>query len=195
MNHIYTTPAFIIKSASSGEANKIYFLLTKDLGFIKATAQAVRLGKSKLKGHLQDFYFIDISVVKGRDIWRITNAETISQKPFVKNIKKLSVVKNIFSLLMRLIHGEEKNEHLFECIESFYNYISENNELSDKNLKNLEAIVVLRILYHLGYFKESFDLSDFAEGNTLSLEILNSFESKRNLAITEINQALKETHL
>ncbi len=194
MNHIYTTKAIIIRSLPAGEANKIYFLLTKDLGFIKASAQSVRMDKSKLKGHLQDFCIASVSVVKGRDIWRITSVETISQKPFAKNTKKLSVAKNIFSMLLRLLHGEEKNEGLFDCIESFYNFLSE-NELNDANLKNLEAIAVLRILYHLGYFKKSFDLADFAENNNLSPEILNSFENKRRVAISEINEALKETHL
>ena len=194
MNHIYTTEAIIIKSLPSGEANKTYFLFTKNLGFIKATAQGVRKDKSKLKGHLQDLTFLNISLVKGREVWRIVSVEAISQRLFLKDFEKLGVVKNIFSLLLRLIHGEEKNEALFDCVLSFYNFISENDLTSD-NMKNLETIVVLRILYTLGYFKKSFDLSDFAEGSSLSLELFDLFKTKRKLAITEINAALKETHL
>lgn len=194
MNHIYTTKAIIIKNIPSGEANKFYFLFTKDLGFIKAIAQAVRKDKSKLKGHLQDLSLANISLVKGKEIWRIVSAEAISQELFLKNFEKLLIVKNIFSLLLRLIHGEEKNEPLFDCIESFYNFISYNN-LTEDNLKNLETIIVLRILYYLGYFKKSFELSNFAESRDLNLELFNSFKNKRKLAIAEINTALNETHL
>ena len=162
MNHIYTTKAFIIKSLPIGEANKLYFLLTKDLGFIKATAQAVSSHKSKLKGHLEDFCMVKISVVKGREIWRITNVETEIQKPFSRNADKFSIVKDIFSLLLRLLHGEEKNEQLFNYAESFYEFLSK-NDLSKNNLKNLEVLMVLRILYSLGYLKTIPDFFVFVD--------------------------------
>ena len=88
MHHIYTTEAIIIKSISMGEANRIYFLLTRDLGFIKATAQGVRLAKSKLKGHLLTFSLVKISVVKGKDLWRITSAESIVQNGVIRDHSK-----------------------------------------------------------------------------------------------------------
>ena len=53
-HHVYTTPAYLIESTPSGEANKSYLLFTKDLGMIRATAQGVRLLKSKLRYSLQD---------------------------------------------------------------------------------------------------------------------------------------------
>jgi len=194
MHHIYTTKAIIIKSVSIGEANKYYFLLTQDLGFIRASAQSVRLEKSKLKGHLQDFCFIEVSLVKGKDIWRIIGVETIQSGYFINNINKLVAIKNIFSLLLRLLHGEEKNELLFNSIKSFYDFLLK-DELSQNNIKNLETITVLRILYHLGYFKKSFDLSDYVMDDKLSIEILDLFESKNKIAILDINNALNETHL
>jgi len=194
MHHIYTTKAIIIKSVSIGEANKYYFLLTQDLGFIRASAQGVRLDKSKLKGHLQDFCLISVSLVKGKDIWRITGAETLERGDFLKNINKLIAIKNIFSLLTRLLHGEEKNEPLFRSIESSYNYLIK-NELSLENIKNLETITVLRILYYLGYFKKTFDLLDFVKNDELSLNILDLFNDKKKMAILDINNALNETHL
>ena len=194
MHHIYTTKAIIIKSFPIGEANKYYFLLTEDLGFVKASAQSVRADKSKLKGHLQDFCFVSISLVKGKDIWRITSVETIEHGDFINDINKLIAIKNIFSLLMRLLHGEEKNEPLFYSVESFYNFLLK-NKLSLENIKNLETITVLRILYHLGYFKKSFDLSDFVKDYELSVKTLDFFDDKKKMAILDINNALNETHL
>jgi DNA repair protein RecO len=194
MHHIYTTKAIIIKSASIGEANKYYFMFTQDLGFLRASAQGVRLDKSKLKGHLQDYCEVMISLVKGKDVWRITGVETIQRGDFLKEINKLIAIKNIFSLLLRLLHGEEKNEPLFRSIESFYNFVLK-NKLSQENIKNLETITVLRVLYHLGYFKKSFDLFDLVADDELSIDTLNLFNNKKNLAILDINNALNETHL
>jgi DNA repair protein RecO (recombination protein O) len=194
MHHIYTTKAIIIKSVPIGEANKYYFLLTESLGFIRASAQGVRLDKSKLKGHLQDFCLIEISLVKGRDIWRIISVETIAQGDFLKNTNKLIALKNVFNLLLRLLHGEEKNEQLFYSVECFYNFLSD-NELSQENIKNLETITVLRILYHLGYMKITSDFSDFLKNDELSFSTLDSFDSIRKQAVANINDSLNETHL
>jgi DNA repair protein RecO len=194
MHHIYTTEAFIIKSFSLGEANKGYFLFTKDLGLVKATAQSVRLQKSKLRGHLNPFSLINISLVKGREIWRITNVETVLYNPFSKDIKKIGTIKNIFSLLARLVHGEEKNENLFNVLKSFFIYLS-NNEVLDENLKNLEVLTALRILFNLGYFKRGIAKSGFEESDVLSYEIIESLSLKRREYIGQINDILKETHL
>ena len=194
MHHIYTTKAIIIRSIPIGEANKYYFLLTQNLGFIRATAQGVRLDKSKLKGHLQDFCFVEISLVKGKDIWRITSVQTIEAGYFIKNTNKLIAIKNVFNLLTRLLHGEEKNEALFASIESFYNFLLK-NDLNLENIKNLETITVLRILYHLGYFKKTFELSNFVKNHDASLGLLDIFKKNRQIAILDINDALNETHL
>lgn len=194
MHNIYTTKAIIIKSIPIGEANKLYFLLTKDLGFIKATAQGIRLAKSKLKSSLQDFYCVNISLVKGKEIWRITSVENTRQIKLIGNIDKISIIKNIFSLLLRLIHGEEKNEKLFECLEEFYQFIFDNN-LELDNLKDLETLTVLRILYNLGYFKNSEKFVEYCDDLKITEDKIKNFHLMRNEAILEINRSLKETHL
>ncbi|MDD4803960.1 MAG: recombination protein O N-terminal domain-containing protein [Candidatus Pacebacteria bacterium] len=194
MHNIYTTKAIIIKSISVGEANKLYLLLTKDLGFIKATAQGVRLVKSKLRYSLQDFYCVNISLVRGKEIWRITSVQNTRQIKIIGNLKKISVIKDIFALLLRLIHGEEKNEKLFECIETFYNFIFDNS-LNEEELKDLETLVVLRILYNLGYFKKIEKFISYCDSSNISLLMLRDFNNIRKQAILEINLSLKETHL
>ncbi len=191
-NHIYTTKAIILKSSNVGEANKLYFLLTKDFGLIFASAQGIRLEKSKLKGHLQDFNISNVSLVKGRDFWRIVSADRERGPEFLNNQNKTFIVKNVFSLLLRLIQGEEKNEEIFNYIEEFYEFICK-SEVSDINLKNLETMAVLKVLHSLGYFKKNF--SDYLNDEKISEENLNSFESKRKSAIIEINLALKHTQL
>lgn len=194
MHHIYTTKAIIIKSVPTGEANRFYFLLTKDLGFIKASAQGVRLLKSKLKGHLQAFSIVNVSVVKGKEIWRITSSEVVENESLIKKPDKLFIAKNIFALLLRMLHGEEKNEPLFECVDNFYNFLLKNN-LDKEQLKNIEIITVLRIIHHLGYFKNTFPLSVFARENELSFEILKDFSGNSKEAVREINLMLSETQL
>ena len=54
---------------------------------------------------------------------------------------------------------------------------------------------MLRILYHLGYLKESSRDSPFVADNALSTEILAAAQEKRKQAIYEINEALHHTNL
>ncbi|MFA6430676.1 MAG: recombination protein O N-terminal domain-containing protein [Candidatus Paceibacterota bacterium] len=194
MHHIYTTEAILIKSVPIGEANRLYFLLTKDLGLIKATAQSVRSPKSKLNGHLQVFCLVKISVVKGKDIWRITSVESILQNGLIRHAGKLSVLHNISKLFLRLVHGEEKNEELFECIKSAY-IICRDADLSHEELRLAEVLTVLRMMHFLGYIKKTEGLSAFSEKVNLTPEILENFSKNKKQAILEINNALKETHL
>jgi hypothetical protein len=133
-------------------------------------------------------------LVKGKSIWRITSVETIEPGNFMSDMNKLSAIKNIFSLLLRLLHGEEKNEQLFLSAESFYNFLL-NNKLSLEDIKNLETITVLRILYYLGYFQKTFELSDYVKDSELSIDMLNLFNNKRGKAVLDINKALNETNL
>ena len=100
MHHIYTTKAIIIRSIPIGEANKYYFLLTEDLGFIRATAQGVRLDKSKLKGHLQDFCFVEISLVKGKQ-----KATQIDTHPTLKGRGFLDRGRNLPTDALSCIRG------------------------------------------------------------------------------------------
>lgn len=194
MHNIYTTKAIIIKSISIGEANKLYFLFTEDFGLIKATAQGIRLVKSKLKGHLQDFYLSKVSFVKGKELWRITSSEVIFQNNFIKDKNKIYIIKNIFYILLRLIHGEEKSQNLYDCIEKLYLFLL-NNNITDENTRNIESIIVLRILNNLGYLKKTELFSDFCNNNEIDFEILKNFSQIRAKAILEINSTLKETHL
>ncbi len=150
--------------------------------------------KSKLKGHLQDLNISNVSLVKGRDFWRIVSVESESRPNFLKDQDKMNIIKNIFSLLLRLINGEEKNEALFEVIEKFYQFLLE-QDIKEGDFKNLESLTVLRVLYNLGYFKEHSELREFAENENLSLELLQKFDLKRKIAIVEINSALKHTQL
>ncbi len=194
MHHIYTTDAIIVKSLPRGEANRMYFLLTKDLGFIRAIAQGVRLGKSKLKGHLEELSLISLSVVKGKEFWRITSAEARSQFDLLALPDKRAVMQNILSLLLRLVHGEEKNEALFSCIVDFAAFLSQ-HDLHGDELKSLETLTVLRILSVLGYFKSSAAYLPFSGDTAISDASLAAFLPLRSAAIRDINDALKETSL
>jgi DNA repair protein RecO (recombination protein O) len=192
MSHtIYTTEGFILKSANFGEANKYFFIFTKDFGLVKAAAQGIRHLKSKLRYSLEDFSLGQISVVRGRELWRITSAE---KKLGLKQKEKLILLSSIFSLLLRLLHGEERNDFLFDSLKEGMMFL-EKSELTEENLANFECILALRILSALGYIGKLGDFDQFTKSPYFTSELITNMSSLKTRAILEINKSLKETHL
>ncbi|MCX6752855.1 MAG: DNA repair protein RecO [Candidatus Nomurabacteria bacterium] len=198
MHHIYHTEGIILGSNDFGETGKFYSIFTRELGMINASAQGIRKMSSKLRYVLQDFSYVKVDLVRGKEFWRITSAQKTGELD--KLIKKeigLQTVANISKLLKRLLQGEEQNEALFkDILDGFYileNKIN-NQEIQKEEIQNIEMILVLRILYHLGYLgnHEKVDelvSSPFVEG-LLPYVTLNKKE-----ILIEINKALHETQM
>lgn len=130
---VHTTEGFILSSTPIGEANRIYHIFTREFGVIIATAQGVRLSKSKLRPHLLEYSFSSVSLVKGKEFWRITSAAQILKSKDKTYIQILSVIK-------RLLQGEGGHEVLFDYLKQ---------ELFKENLD--ETSLMIKILTDLGY--------------------------------------------
>ncbi len=197
MHHIYNTEGFVIGGTNIGEANKLLKIFTKDFGMITGSAQGIRHLKSKLRYSLQDFSYSSVSLVKGKDMWRVVNAEKKVDMfaSFRTEKKKFEIFARALSLLKRFLHGEERNDALFSVFSSGCLFLSEVEPLSPQNLKNFEYILVLRILYYLGYLSKLEELKPFSETNTWDQDILLSVEKHKGLMLQEINRSMRESQL
>ncbi|MBU0998947.1 DNA repair protein RecO [Patescibacteria group bacterium] len=193
MHHIYHTEGLILGSKNFGEAGKYYYIFTRDLGMVYASAQGVRKMSSKLRFVLQDFSYIKLDLVQGKDFWRITSAgKTNKLERLTKNHGTFAVFFNIAKLLKRLLVGIECNEILFiELINSLS--VLEKTEARE-DLQNLEAIIVLRILNNLGYIGGNEILQNLIK-SPFEENLIFEFSKARSQVLRQINQALKETHL
>jgi hypothetical protein len=128
-------------------------------------------------------------------VWRITSAQ---KELSIKESEKLLLLSRIFSLLLRLLHGEEKNNLLFDYVKEgmifLVDFKNENKESADI-LSNFECILALRILSALGYIGKMADFDRFTESPYFTPELLTAMSLLKTRAIMEINKALQETHL
>lgn len=164
-------------------------IFTRDLGLVFASAQGIRFEKSKLRPFTQDYSFGRFSFVKGKEYWRLTSA----QEEGVNKPQELTV--RIASLLERLLHGEQSNPELFDCIYSCQLFIGENPRLNDESLQTLESLIVIRILNRLGYIGDAAELNDHIRSTELAVELLDNLKSSRAMINKHINKALRESHL
>lgn len=191
-HHIYHTKGVILGSVAIGESNRFYKIFTEELGLIGATAQSVREERSKLRYALQDYAWIDLDVVRGREVWRITSAIEDTSKSFVRlGEKERAVFAHTAKLVLRLVHGEGKDEVLFNEFLKLRRFL----EFAGSDLALVEVLVTLRIFARLGYvvlekYPESILQGGYEEG------ILADFqEHYLEKARIDINNALRESHL
>ena len=65
---------------------------------------------------------------------------------------------------------------------------------TNEELRNIEAIIVLRILSNLGYIGEDEKLQSLVKSSFEENLIFEAMKSRRQI-LFQINKALKETHL
>jgi len=192
MHHIYHTEGIILGSGDFGETGKYYSVFTRDLGMIYTSAQGVRKMSSKLRFVLQDFAYLKIDLVKGKDFWRITSASKTNKLEKLSKPEIFEVFVNISKLLKRLLAGEDPNKDLFFDLINGLS-ILEKSETKEE-LRNIEAIIVLRILNNLGYIGGNETLKDFIK-SPFEEELIFKASKSRAKILHQINKALKETHL
>jgi recombinational DNA repair protein (RecF pathway) len=142
---------------------------------------------------LQDFAYVKIDLVEGQGIFRVTSAsKTNMLDDVIKNRENFVVFANIARLLKRLLSGVEPNEALFSDLVRGL-HILEKNEGKD-SLRDIEAVIVLRILHNLGYIGEDEILQNLVR-SPFEENIVFEISKDRREVLRQINNALKETHL
>lgn len=139
--HIYTTKGIVLSMRPIHEADRIYSILTRDLGLIRARAISVRKGASKLRGSIEPYSIANVSLVRGKEFWRLTSVEHI------KKVLVNPAIAKPLALLEKLVQGEAQHVELFDVVEKYM--------LEEKvRDEDFEIEFVSNVLYELGYIKK-----------------------------------------
>ncbi len=160
---IYTTRGIVLSERPVKEADRIYSILTRDFGLVRARALGVRKESSKLRGNLEPVSLSSVSLVRGREYWRATSAE------FLKSIPFSPFIARPLALLEKLVQGESANPELFDAVEA---------ALASDFDEESEIRLVASILFHLGYLKES----DLSLGTAPLIKVINEGLKASHLA-------------
>lgn len=186
----YTTSAFIIASHPSGEADKKLILYTKDFGMITGILTGVRNQKSKFKGFTEVGIHIEVTLVKGKHIWRIT--DVVAGQKFKIQRPNQKTFLRILTVLRQLVTGQEKNEALFGALLSVFDFL-ERKQYSQTILESLFDLAILRILSCLGYGQDV-PRNISLEGLIHESDLLQVLESKTKIREI-VASSIKASHL
>ncbi len=186
----YQTDALILCSRESGEADRTFSIFTKDFGLVRARATGVRKEKSKMRYALQHYARANISLVRGKQGWRVAGAA--AKKSITSGAKGSAAYARIVELMLRLVHGEEKNCFLFATLAEAHEKLT---QASSDTWATVEIVCVARVLFALGYLSAEaletalFTHTAYGDAHLQEAEVL------RDKLLSSINRAIAETHL
>jgi DNA repair protein RecO len=189
--HIYTTDGIILKRTPFGEANILLHILTQDLGLIMASARSARLYVSKLRPALQEYAYVSVSCIKGKNGWKITNV--VSKGSFFFEYPEYThkVMSQITFVLMQMIQGETPHKEVFDITKNAFEFLK---NIPKDLISEFEVLVVLRILSELGYVVKDSNTEIFLN-NKWNEDLLQKVKENKGIIVLVINKALKASHL
>ncbi len=179
----YTTSALVIESFDQGEHDRVYKLFTREFGLVMAHAKSVRKLESKLRAHVIPRTLSLVTLVQGREVWRLVGAEEKKESG--------TVIGDVAQLIKRLVRGEGQHKALYDRLMDFLTV-----EASfDK--KNARLLLHYMVLVELGYADAkaigAIDIKEYIHWDVKDLytHLLLSYSQVR----THVHEVLKEMQL
>lgn len=91
-----------------------------------------------------------------------------------------------------MMPGEQSHQAVFTLAKSAFGEIK---NIEKESIESFEMLVVLRVMFELGYVAKNSDIEIFMKDNNWDNNILKEVSISRNILIAVINKAIKESQL
>lgn len=109
--------AVVLRHSDWGEADRILVLFTREMGKVRAIAKGVRKLRSRKAGHLEPFTRVTLQLAKGRNLWIITQAETVdAYQPLREDLVLMGYAVYVIELIDRSSGEEGPNLPLYRLL-------------------------------------------------------------------------------
>jgi len=114
----FRVEAVVLRHADWGEADRMLTLYTRERGKVRAVAKGARRIKSRKAGHLEPFTRVTLQLAKGRDLFIITQADTLeAYMPIHESLEKTGQAAYLSELLDRFsFEDESENFAVFHLL-------------------------------------------------------------------------------
>jgi DNA repair protein RecO (recombination protein O) len=117
---LHTTHAYVLRTYTLAEADKICVFLTKDSGKIRGVAHGARKIKSRFGSSLEPFTEVVLTYFfkEGRDLVNVSNCDIVRSSFYIasRNYETASVLAYMAELLSEFLPDNEPNERLYRLV-------------------------------------------------------------------------------
>lgn len=116
--HSLRVDAVVLRHSDWGEADRLLTLYARQLGKTRAIVKGARKITSRKAGHLEPFTQVKLQLARGRDLFIVTQADTIeSYLPLHENLVLTGHTSYVIELLDRFTYEDEmENPTLFRLL-------------------------------------------------------------------------------
>jgi DNA repair protein RecO (recombination protein O) len=140
MSKTYKATCINLKAQPLGESDKIVTILTQEFGLIRAVATGARKQNSSLGGRMGMFVINELLISQGRNLDRITQAETIKTYPGLsKDLGKLAASQYLAEIVLCQALSELPQTELYEL---FNEHLQRLNDIPKTEIKCVVANLV-----------------------------------------------------
>ncbi len=182
MYHLHTTPAYVLQSYPHGESSRVYKLFTRELGLLYGHGQGVRELKNRNRYALATYRLTEVTLVRGREVWRLTGARGAGAHASLPT-------RRVLDLVGKLVPLGDPVPTLFDLVRAGV----ERSVPYEGSV--LERLLVLRILDTLGYVAHPVRdpvLVSFLTSHTFTDDVLMHVEQEQERVTAAVNSALRE---
>lgn len=121
--------AVVLRHSDWGEADRILVLFTREMGKVRAIAKGVRKLRSRKAGHLEPFTRVTLQLAKGRNLWIITQAETVdAYQPLREDLVLMGYAAYVIELIDRSSGEEGQNLPLYRLLINTLQRLAESDD-------------------------------------------------------------------
>lgn len=148
MRHKYVTRAVVLGRGAAREAGLMLTLLTEDFGLVRARAEGLRKPGAKLASALQTLCESDVTLVRGKDGWRLTGALLSENRFNTLSVEARGSAARIAALYVRLMPPDAHEAGFFSLYTSYLKDLGVEQSLDKQDA--LECTTALSLLVMLG---------------------------------------------
>ena len=149
----FTTNAIVLRRINYADADRIYTLLTCDFGKISAIAKGVRKIKSRKAGHLDLGCIAKVSLAQGKNLFILTQAETVQTVEFAKdNLKLANAVLEAIDSINKVLYEGQAGSFYYNTYCNFRNNLNTGKSIDGELLSLYKSLII-----HLGLWSDNFD--------------------------------------
>ncbi|TAJ15058.1 hypothetical protein EPO56_01380 [Patescibacteria group bacterium] len=187
-----TLQGIIVSRRQSGEGSVRVAFYTDALGLVYALARSAREERSKLRPHLQVGTSGTFTLIKGKDVWRITGAVNTENVFFsLKSSFSKEATARVLKIVRQFVRGEGSDPYLFSTL---MNFLHATPRIESELVQDAECIAVFRVLSALGYVREDEITGSFLD-TTYDEKVLKHARTVRTELVQSINEGISASGL
>lgn len=109
--------AVVLRHSDWGEADRLLWLFTRELGKLRVIAKGVRKPRSRKAGHLEPFTRVSLLLAWGREMYIVTQAEAVDTYLALReDLVRVGYASYVVELLDRFTYEEGENRALYRLL-------------------------------------------------------------------------------